>query len=151
MKGGLKMNELGIERFVSAHEMDFGTALKELSAGRKMSHWMWYIFPQIIGLGMSEISMYYAIQSVEEAQEYLKNDYLKEHMNLLLEVLLRQETSDPTEIFGFPDDMKLKSSMTLFSYVNPEDSQYKQVLDKFYDGEYDEKTLDIIKRMKNDM
>lgn len=143
------MNELSIQRFVSAHQMNFDTALNELSAGRKMSHWMWYIFPQIKGLGMSEMSMYYAIQSIDEARTYINNSYLQGHMNMLLDILLSQDTSNATEIFASPDDMKLKSSMTLFAYVDSENVRYKKILDKFYSGNYDRKTLDIVNNMES--
>ncbi len=130
--------------------MNFDTALNELSAGRKMSHWMWYIFPQIKGLGMSELSMYYSIQSIDEARAYINNAYLRDHMNMLLDILLHQGTSNATEIFLSPDDMKLKSSMTLFAYVDPENLRYKKILDKFYSGNYDIKTLGIVNDMESE-
>ena len=112
------MNKLSIQRFVSAHQMNFDTALNELYAGRKMSHWMWYIFPQIKGLGMSEMSMYYAIQSIDEARAYINNSYLQGHMNMLLDILLSQDTSNATEIFASPDDMKLKSSICYYKLLH---------------------------------
>ena len=143
------MNELNIQRFVNAHRINFETALSELSAGRKISHWMWYIFPQVKGLGMSEMSMYYSIQSIDEAREYINNDYLRDHMNTLLDILLCQGTSNAAEIFASPDDMKLKSSMTLFAYVDSENVRYKKILDKFYSGNYDRKTLDIVNDMES--
>ena len=139
-------NKENVQRFVEAQQVNFDTALSELKAGKKTSHWMWYIFPQIKGLGKSEISKYYAIQNIEEAREYLNNEYLSHNMNELLDVLLKQNTSNPTDIFGKPDDMKLKSSMTLFALADKNNEKYKKVLEKYFFGDFDKRTINIINK-----
>lgn len=139
-------NKENVQRFVEAQQVNFDTALSELKAGKKTSHWMWYIFPQIKGLGKSEISKYYAIQNIEEAREYLNNEYLSHNMNELLNVLLKQNTSNPTDIFGKPDDMKLKSSMTLFALADKNNEKYKKVLEKYFSGDFDKRTINIINK-----
>lgn len=139
-------NKENVQRFVEAQQVNFDTALSELKAGKKTSHWMWYIFPQIKGLGKSEISKYYAIQNIEEAREYLNNEYLSHNLNELLDVLLKQNTSNPTDIFGKPDDMKLKSSMTLFSLADKNNEKYKKVLEKYFSGDFDKRTINIINK-----
>lgn len=139
-------NKENVQRFVEAQQVNFDTALSELKAGKKTSHWMWYIFPQIKGLGKSEISKYYAIQNIEEAREYLNNEYLSHNMNELLNVLLKQNTSNPTDIFGKPDDMKLKSSMTLFALADKNNEKYKKVLEKYFFGDFDKRTINIINK-----
>ena len=136
------MNEL--DRFIKMHELNYTLALKEIRSGYKMSHWMWYIFPQIRGLGMSEDAFYYGIKGKSEAIEYLKNDYLRSHLIEISEALLNLENNDATDILGYPDDLKLKSSMTLFYIADPSIDVFKKVLDKFYDGALDEKTLEIL-------
>lgn len=138
--------EIDVSRFVEAQQVNFDTALSELNAGKKASHWMWYIFPQIKGLGKSEISKYYAIQNIEEAKAYLNNKYLSHNMNELLDVLLKQNTSNPTDIFGKPDDMKLKSSMTLFALADKNNEKYKKVLEKYFSGNFDRRTINIINK-----
>lgn len=139
-------NKENVQRFVEAQQVNFDTALSELKAGKKTSHWMWYIFPQIKGLGKSEISKYYAIQNIEEARAYLNNEYLSHNMNELLDVLLKQNTSNPTDIFGKPDDMKLKSSMTLFALADKNNEKYKKVLEKYFSGDFDKRTINIINK-----
>lgn len=139
-------NKENVQRFVEAQQVNFDTALSELKAGKKTSHWMWYIFPQIKGLGKSEISKYYAIQNIEEARAYLNNEYLSHNMNELLDVLLKQNTSNPTDIFGKPDDMNLKSSMTLFALADKNNEKYKKVLEKYFSGDFDKRTINIINK-----
>lgn len=126
--------------------MDYETALSEIKAGRKHSHWIWYIFPQIHGLGMSRTSEIYSIESLEEAKEYMGNVLLKSHMLEICNVLLELDESDPTKVMGYPDDLKLRSSMTLFTEATPEYDVFQKVLDKFYDGEKDERTLEVLSR-----
>lgn len=126
------------------HEKSYGTALEEIKSGKKRSHWMWYIFPQIAGLGYSEISIYYAINSIDEAKTYMENEVLKGHMMEICQELLVLETCDASSIFGWPDDMKVQSCMTLFGISNPEYEIFQKVLDKFYGGERDKKTLEIL-------
>ena len=126
--------------------MDYETALSEIKAGRKHSHWIWYIFPQIHGLGMSRTSEIYSIESLEEAKEYMGNVLLKSHMLEICNVLLELDESDPTKVMGYPDDLKLRSSMTLFTEATPEYDVFQKVLDKLYDGEKDERTLEVLSR-----
>ena len=135
---------MSLDRFLKGHNMDYETALSEIKAGRKRSHWIWYIFPQIHGLGMSRTSEIYSIQSLDEAKEYMENEMLKAHMIEICNVLLDLEVSDPTEVMGYPDDLKLRSSMTLFAEVAPEYDIFQEVLDKFYGGEKDKRTLELL-------
>lgn len=137
-----------LNRFKKAHEQDYETALKEIRTGRKYSHWMWYIFPQIYSLGYSEISRYYAIKSLQEAQAYLKDPELGAHMHEICNVLLKLKTNDAHQVFGSPDDLKLCSSMTLFAEVNPDDPVFQKVLDKYYNGRKDQRTLEILAKEK---
>ena len=110
----------GLERFVSAQEKSYDTALQEIRTGRKRSHWMWYIFPQIAGLGHSQTARYYAIKDMEEARAYMKHEILGKNLIEISQALLQTPSSDPGEVMGWPDDMKLKSSMTLFLLAAPE-------------------------------
>ena len=128
-----------LDRFRSAHEDSYEIALREIQAGRKQSHWMWYIFPQILGLGHSTMAMYYAIQSREEAVAYWEDSVLRSHMTEICQVLLTLDDSID-RIMGYPDNLKLRSCMTLFWLVTDEPI-FKAVLDKFYDGSLDAYTL----------
>ena len=131
--------EFSLDRFRSAHEGSYETALQEIKAGRKQSHWMWYIFPQIQGLGNSTMAMYYEIQSKAEAVEYWNDPVLRSHMVEICQELLKLEGSIDW-IMGHPDNLKLRSSMTLFWLVTNE-TIFKAVLDKFYSGELDDYTV----------
>lgn len=136
-----------LDRFIKAQENTYLVALKEIKNGRKQSHWMWYIFPQIKGLGMSETSKYYGIDGEEEAKAYLDNEILGSRLREITSELLKLNIYNPVDIFGTIDAMKLKSSMTLFDYV----SDYKifsQVLNKYYNGEIDEKTILLCEKRK---
>ncbi len=136
-----------LNRFIKAQENTYLVALKEIKNGRKQSHWMWYIFPQIKGLGMSETSRYYGIDGEEEAKAYLDNEILESRLREITSELLKLNIDNPVDIFGTIDAMKLKSSMTLFDYV----SDYKifsQVLNKYYNGEIDEKTILLCEKRK---
>lgn len=135
---------MALERFKKAQKGDYEMALNEIKNGRKRSHWMWYIFPQIAGLGMTETSRFYAIKDIGEATEYLMDDELGTRLINICKALLELETNDPYEVFGSPDDMKLRSSMTLFDAVPATFPVFGQVLDKFYSGERDERTLQIL-------
>lgn len=127
-----------LERFKSAHEHSFEIALQEIKSGRKRSHWMWYIFPQLLGLGHSTMAMYYAIQNKEEAVAYWNDPVLHDHMMEICQELLKLEDSIEW-IMGYPDNLKLRSCMTLFWLITGEQI-FKNVLDKFYGGEMDECT-----------
>lgn len=132
-----------LDRFLKAQELDYDIALSEMRAGRKRSHWMWYIFPQIKGLGFSSTAQYYAIQNKKEAEEYLAHPVLGKRLLEISEVLLEIKSNDASRVMGYPDDMKLKSSMTLFYLVSGEDV-FKKVLDKFFDGKIDKKTEELL-------
>lgn len=133
-----------LERFIVAHERDYTKALEEIKNGRKETHWMWYIFPQIAGLGgLSETSRFYEIKDLGEAKAYMANEYLRNHLIEISGALLECECDNPVEILGFPDNLKLLSSMTLFDLVAPEVREFSKVLDKFFDGYRDERTIDF--------
>jgi len=133
-------------RFIDAQNSDYETALSEIRSGRKRSHWMWYIFPQILGLGSTETSRFYAIKDLEEAQLYLQHPILGKRIVKISEELVDLESNDANKIFGSPDDLKLKSSMTLFSSVTDTNPVFQAVLEKFFKGVKDQKTLQIIKK-----
>lgn len=137
-----------MEKFINAQNYSYESALSELKNGKKESHWMWFIFPQVIGLGESDTSEYYAIKSLEEAEIFLNNEILGSRLNELCEVLLTLETNHPEEVFGAIDALKLKSSMTLFDYIEP-NSIFSDVLDKFYNGSRCETTIDICNTFSN--
>ena len=133
--------EYPLNRFIEAQKRDYETALREIKNGRKRSHWIWYIFPQIKGLGFSPTSEYYGIDGLSEAKEYWRNDYLREHLLEITKALLALDASDPTRVMGYPDDLKLRSSMTLFSMAAPDEPVFQAVLDKFFNGQPDEQTV----------
>ena len=133
-----------LSRFIKAQEQDYEIALSEIRSGHKRLHWIWYIFPQIDGLGFSSMAQYYAIKDRDEAVEYLKNDLLRSHLVEISEALLNLESSNPRDVMGYPDDLKLRSSMTLFNAVAPEMEVFQKVLDKFFNGEPDLRTLELI-------
>lgn len=133
---------------MEAQERDYQAAFAEVKNGKKRSHWMWYIFPQIEGLGISEISQFYAIKDIQEAESYLKHPVLGSRLIRICKELLKQEGSDANLIFGSPDDMKLKSCMTLFASLENTDAVFQAVLDKYFQGLKDDKTLSIIRIKK---
>jgi uncharacterized protein (DUF1810 family) len=137
-------NTEDLQRFLRAQEGDYATALSEIKAGRKRSHWMWYIFPQISGLGFSSTSVYYGIKSLDEAAAYLQHSILGKRLLEISEVLLSLEGQNATAIFGQPDDSKLKSCMTLFSRVPGSPAIFQQVLDRFFYGLADERTIQLL-------
>ena len=133
-----------LDRFLDAQRGEYATALAEVRRGRKTSHWMWYIFPQIAGLGQSSTARYYSIRDLEEAREYYAHPVLGQRLREISGVLLELRDSDPVAVFGGIDSMKLKSSMTLFAVAAPDDPLFRQVLDKYYGGEQDALTLRIL-------
>lgn len=133
-----------LSRFLDAQQADYQTALSEIKNGRKRSHWMWYIFPQIQGLGFSETSKFYAIKDGVEADEFLSHPVLGSRLVEICNELLKLQSNDAYRIFGSPDDMKLKSSMTLFAALPNTNPVFQEVLDKFYGGAKDEKTLRLL-------
>lgn len=138
-------DKYNLERFVSRQKDSYDTAYKELSQGMKQSHWMWWIFPQIIGLGMTSISKEYSVKSIEEARAFLDHPYLGKNLMEICKVLLDTKSNDASYVMGYPDDLKLCSSMTLFIEAEPEKKLFQQVLDKFFNGRKDSRTLDILK------
>ena len=136
-----------IERFLYVQNRTHELAKKEIQSGKKISHWMWYTFPQIQGLGESDFAIFYAITNLEEAKRYLKHEILGQRIKDLSNELLKLKINDPVEIFGRLDSMKLKSSMTLFDYVE-NNSVFNDVLNKYYNGEKDELTIHILERKK---
>ena len=133
-----------LSRFVKAQETDYERALSEIRSGHKRSHWIWYIFPQIAGLGFSSTAQYYAIRDRKEAADYLKNDLLRERLVEISEALLQLESNDAGDVMGYPDDLKLRSSMTLFHEVVPEIDVFQKVLDKFFEGKPDQRTIELL-------
>lgn len=138
-----------LNRFLEAQKYSYETALEEIKKGKKMSHWMWYIFPQIKGLGHSETAIYYEIKSLEEAKAYLEHDVLRNRLLQLTDELLLLTANNPIEIFGYVDAMKLKSCMTLFEYISDIEN-FGKVLEKFYQGLRDEYTITICSSMQKD-
>lgn len=134
-----------LKRFIDAQELDYDMALLEIKSGRKRSHWIWYIFPQLVELGYSSTAKYYGIKNIDEAKAYLNNITLKKHLLEISEELYKLD-GNISNIMGYPDDLKLKSSMTLFSIADPNNDIYKKILDKFYNGEVDQVTVDLLKK-----
>lgn len=134
-----------LSRFLSAQEGGvYSRALDELKRGSKRSHWMWFIFPQIAGLGSSATSRHYAIRSAGEARAYLAHPELGARLRECASTLLSLEGRSASQVFGYPDDLKLKSSMTLFEAVSEEGSLFSRVLEKYYGGERDAATLGLL-------
>lgn len=134
-----------LDRFIKAQENDYETALNEIENGHKQSHWIWYIFPQLQGLGFSSMSQYYGIKDEKEAIDYMNHPVLRERLLEISQALLSLDCNDPVRVMGYPDNLKLQSSMTLFSIVSKE-PVFQKVLDKFYDGQEDQSTLEKLKK-----
>ena len=130
-----------LSRFIEAQERSYTIAFEEIKKGKKQGHWMWYIFPQIQGLGHSSTSQYYAIQNIEEATVYLNDTVLGTRLIEICNELLKLDSNDAYSIFGNPDHLKLKSSVTLFSQVENANSVFAAVLGKFFDNQSDNLTL----------
>jgi uncharacterized protein (DUF1810 family) len=133
-----------LSRFVQAQARDYETALQELKDGQKRSHWMWFIFPQFKGLGSSSTSMRFAIRSLGEAQAYLEHPVLGERLRECAAVVLNLEGKSAEAIFGYPDYLKFRSSMTLFAEAAGTESVFNKVLEKYYNGHRDPTTLELI-------
>ncbi len=136
-----------LSRFHRAQARDYAQALAEIRAGRKRSHWIWYIFPQILGLGFSTTSEFYAIRDLGEAKAYLADPVLRGRLLEISGALLELDSSDPSAVMGYPDDLKLKSSMTLFELAEPDCPVFPAVLDKFYGGERDRRTIRLAREL----
>jgi len=139
---GSERDQYNLERFVSAQHSIYAEVLSELRAGMKTGHWMWFIFPQIRGLGRSPVSIEYAISSREEAAAYLQHPVLGPRLKECTQLVLDVEKRSAEEIFGSPDDMKLRSSMTLFAQVSADDDIFIRVLQQYFGGAPDQLTLD---------
>ncbi|MDJ1185752.1 DUF1810 domain-containing protein [Roseofilum casamattae] len=133
-----------LKHFLGAQATIYEKVLAELKAGRKTSHWMWYIFPQYRGLGSSMMSQKYAIQTLDEARAYLEHPVLGQRLLECTATVLGIEGRSAYEILGTPDDLKLRSCATLFAIVSPPDSVFEQLLNRFYDGDRDSKTLQLL-------
>jgi uncharacterized protein (DUF1810 family) len=133
-----------LKRFIDAQKNSYPAALAEIKEAKKTGHWMWYVFPQIQGLGSSSTSKFYAIKDIAEASEFLHHPVLGKRLVEICTELLKLETTDAYQIFGSPDDLKLKSSMTLFASVANTNPIFRSVLDKFFNGIKDSNTLKII-------
>ena len=133
-----------LERFVKAQENTYDIALKEVQNGQKKTHWMWFIFPQIKGLGQSQVSKYYAIQNFEEAILYLENSLLKSRLLEISHALLELDVSNIADVLGSIDTLKLKSSMTLFHMVDKEEKVFMEVLRKYFHNEFDHRTIEVL-------
>jgi uncharacterized protein (DUF1810 family) len=133
-----------LSRFLLAQQDDYQQALAEIRSGKKLSHWMWYIFPQIDGLAFSSTSKYYAIKSIDEAKAYMEHPVLGPRLLECAEAVVRVEGRSAKEVFGSPDDLKLRSCATLFACVSPPGSVFDLLLGKYYRGERDRKTLQLL-------
>ena len=134
-------SQFDLERFVEAQQAVYASVLAELKAGHKRSHWMWFIFPQLVGLGSSDMAVKYAIASADEAAAYLAHPVLGKRLRQCAQLVLGHAGSDIGSIFGDPDDRKFHSSMTLFSEVAPDEAVFQDCINEFFDGRFDDATL----------
>jgi uncharacterized protein (DUF1810 family) len=135
-----------LQRFVEAQDRVYETALEELRAGRKRSHWIWFIFPQLKGLGRSPTAIRYAITSLAEARAYLDHDVLGPRLRECTRLIAGIQGSSAEHIFGWPDNLKVCSSMTLFARATDDNADFRAVLDRFYDGVEDALTVEQLAR-----
>lgn len=139
-----KHDPFDLQRFVEAQEPVYAQVCAELSEGRKRGHWMWFVFPQIRGLGHSPTAQHFAIRSRAEAEAYLRHPVLGTRLRECTALVNAVQGREVSEIFGYPDDLKFRSSMTLFVEVAPEDAVFRQALDKYFEGEPDERTVELM-------
>ncbi|KAA8738925.1 DUF1810 domain-containing protein [Pseudomonas koreensis] len=144
MRSTDQYDPFNLQRFVQAQDPVFEQVQRELGEGRKRSHWMWFVFPQFAGLGGSEMSRRYAIQSAEEARAYLTHDLLGARLRICTQLVLNIRQRSIAEIFGHPDDLKFHSSMTLFAQFSAEDCPFAQALERYFHGILDEWTLQLL-------
>ncbi len=135
-----------LQRFIDAQEHVYAQAISEIRAGEKVSHWMWFIFPQLDGLGYSSMAKRYAIRNEEEARAYLEHPVLGPRLRECAQAAIDVPSRTAFEIFDSPDDVKLKSSATLFAAVSPAGSVFAKLLERFFDGERDERTVNLLGR-----
>ena len=137
-----------LSRFYRVQDQDYQQALSEIKSGRKRSHWIWYVFPQLKGLGYSSLADYYGISGLDEARAYLKDPVLGRRLVEISSALLDLEKNDPVDVMGIPDHLKLRSSMTLFALADPDEPVFQKVLDKFYGGKPDRQTINLLKKQQ---
>ena len=140
----MKSTTQGLQRFVEAQDRIYESACNELALGEKTSHWMWFIFPQLKGLGRSPIAKHYGIESAAEALAYWQHPVLGKRLLTCAQLVLAQRNTTAHDIFGSPDDLKFKSSLTLFAQVAPQEPVFKQALERFFGGKLDESTLKLL-------
>lgn len=140
----LENDPFHLNRFVQAQQSDYDAALAEIRAGRKAAHWMWFIFPQFQGLGFSSLSQHFAIKSWEEARSYLTHPVLGPRLLECCEALMTIEGRTARQIFGSPDDAKLRSCATLFAQVSAPNPVFERLLKKYFGGQSDSKTLELL-------
>lgn len=138
------MPDYDLQRFVDAQDAVWPTVRKELKAGRKQTHWMWFVFPQLSGLGLSATAQHFAIADLEEAKLYLSHEVLGPRLQQAATLVDKVEGKSISEIFGYPDDLKLHSSITLFAEAGPNTAVFGRLLSKYFDDKPDEKTLDLL-------
>jgi uncharacterized protein (DUF1810 family) len=137
---------MDLERFVQAQGPVIDAVLAELGSGRKRSHWMWFVFPQLQGLGASAMAQRYALASLEEARAYLAHPVLGQRLRQCCELMLRVPDRTAHEVLGSPDDIKFRSCVTLFREAVPQESLFQRCLDRYYGGQADEKTLALLRQ-----
>ena len=135
-----------LNRFIDAQEKVYPQVWRELKNGKKSTHWMWFIFPQTAGLGYSSTAKYYSIKGIKEAKEYIIHPVLGKRLLECSNIVLKTEGKSADDIFGYPDNLKLRSSMTLFNFVNPENEVFEDVLISYFSGHPDEQTLSILQK-----
>jgi uncharacterized protein (DUF1810 family) len=138
-------DQYDLERFVAAQDSVIDRVRAELRRGRKTSHWMWFVFPQLAGLGSSSTARTYALSGLDEARAYLAHPVLGPRLRECAELVAAVQDRSASEIFGYPDDLKLRSSMTLFARAAPDTAVFTEVLDRFFDGEHDRRTLELLR------
>jgi uncharacterized protein (DUF1810 family) len=143
----MNSNDFNLHRFVKAQEHEYEPVLDELRSGRKRGHWIWYIFPQIQGLGQSKMSSRYAISNLSEAKGYLNHPILGPRLRECTEIVVGLTGRSIEQIFPYPDNLKFRSCMTLFAELPADPSIFKKALDVYFQGEPDALTLDILSRM----
>ena len=138
------MNEILFNDFIQAQNAVYPTVIKELTEGQKRTHWMWFIFPQVKGLGHSATAQRFAVESLEQAKEYLQHNVLGARLMECAKLLLLHPDKSALDIFGSPDNLKLQSSLTLFAFAAGNDNVFEQLLHQFYKGDYDMNTIEIL-------
>lgn len=143
------INKNLFDDFIQAQNTIYPSVIKELTEGQKRTHWMWFIFPQVKGLGQSTMSQHFAIESLEQARAYLQHDVLAARLIECAELLLLHPEKSALDIFGSPDNLKLQSSLTLFAFAAGNDCIFEQLLYQFFDGSYDTSTIKMLKKLND--